>query len=106
MAKEAVYNNFDNKVTLTFTDDGVVEDVSTASKIEVIIGGTTIDTIADSGAFDLANSNVGIVRLDFGSKAITAGAYSVRIVVYDIVNTNGIVWAHENGETKVSIKVI
>ena len=106
MSKEAVYNNSDNKVTLTFTDDGAAIDVSTASKIEVIIGGTTIDTIADSGAFDLSNSNVGVVKLDFGAKGITSGAYSVRIVVYDIVNTNGIVWAHENGETKVSIKVI
>ena len=106
MTDGIVFKTHDNTVTLTFTDDGAAVDLSSNTKIEVIINGTTIDSVATPTAFDQTNAATGVILLDFGSQSITVGSYAIRVIIYDATNTNGVVWAHENASSALTVKVV
>lgn len=106
MATGTIYIGHDNALTLTFTDNNVAEDFSAATKFEVVLGSVSINSVDTPTAFDLTDKASGSIDLLFGAQAIDAGEYAARVVVYDAVNDDGIVWAHEDDEDPLMITVV
>lgn len=106
MATGVIYIGRDNTLTLNLTDDNVAADLSAATKVQVTINGVTVDSAATAAAFDLSDLVNGNITLKFGDQAIPEGTYSIRVVVFDAVNTDGIVWVHEDDLTTVDLQVV
>lgn len=106
MTTGTIYSNHNNTVTLTLTDGGVDEDLSAATKVEVVIGDTAINSVDAPTAFDLTGLATGVIVLDFGGQSIAVGVYQPRVVIYDATNTDGIVWQHEDDEDGIIITVV
>lgn len=106
MATGVIYIGRDNTVTLQLTDDGVAQDLSSATKFEVTINGVSVNSVDTPAAFDLSDAVNGNITLAFGGQALTEGTYNIRVVVFDATNTDGIVWVHEDDPTTLSLKVI
>ena len=95
MATEIVYLGHDNTVDLLLKADGTAQDLSSVTKITATFGDTLIEsTNAANGPITWAQSGyeTGEIRLALGDQSISTGSYNVPIVVYDAVNTDGIVW--------------
>jgi hypothetical protein len=105
---EYVYVGRDNTIDLLLKADGVVIALDAAvTKMEMkfssrLFGAEYINSESNPGVFDWDTKGAdGIVIIALGGLAITAGKDSkVELIVYDNVNTNGIVWG------TVPIKVI
>ena len=95
MATEIVYLGHDNTIDLLLKADGTAQDLSGVTKITATFGDTLIEsTNAANGPITWAQSGyeTGEIRLALGDQEISPGGYNVPIVVYDAVNTDGIVW--------------
>jgi len=96
MSTEIVYLGHDNTVDLILKVDGTAQDLSSVTKITATFDSATIES-ADkaSGAitWDQAGYDTGEIRMALGDETITAKKYyTVWIVTYDPVNSDGIVW--------------
>ena len=96
MSKEYVYDGHDNTIDLILKSDGTAQDLSTVTKITASFGDTLVSSEdAAAGAITWAQDgyDTGEIRLSLGNQDITPGLYrNVPIIIYDIVNPNGIVW--------------
>lgn len=106
MATGVIYLGRDNTLTLQLTDGGVAQDLSAATKVEVTINGLSVNSVVTPAAFDLSDAVNGNITLKFGDQAITEGTYPIRVVVFDAVNTDGIVWVHEDDPTTLELQVV
>ena len=99
----------DNTIDLLLEKEGpddsapVAVDLSNATKITASFG-TTLVSSTDKAAglitWDQVGYDVGEIRMALGGETITAGTYTVPIIVYDAVNDDGIQWR------KVDMKVV
>jgi hypothetical protein len=91
---EIVYLDRDNDFRLLLTADGVAQDLSSVTKIELVdtSGVYTLDSIASPAAFDWISGDTGEVIIKLGHETVAAGKYKFEFYTYDATNTNGIYW--------------
>jgi hypothetical protein len=84
--------NRDNTIDIALYDDGVLINHSLVTRILLVFDTVTIDSSASPAMFTFAAD-----KIVFKPTAATLaeGTYEVRIITYDISNTNGIVWGDE-----------
>jgi len=93
MITEIVYNDRDNEINLLLKADDEAVDLSSVTKMELVVDDTTISSQDYPSAFDWTTpSTTGEVVLDLGGVGLEEGHYVVWLVVYDSANTDGIVW--------------
>jgi hypothetical protein len=101
---EIVYLGRDNTIDLLLKADDVAVDLSSVTKITASFGSVLVsstDSAAGAIKWSGAGFDTGEIRIDVGAETIPVKTkYSVPIVVYDAVNTNGVHW----GEVPVQVK--
>ncbi len=108
MTTEIVYLSHDNINRLILRESGVGQDLSAVTKItatfrDILISST--DKAVGVITWDQVGYVDGEIRLDLGGQAIPSGTYDdVYIVVYDAVNTNGIVWESFPAEVMAEVE--
>lgn len=103
---EIVYLTHNNTIDLLLKADGIAQNLSAVTKITATFGSTTISsTNKTTGAikWDNAGYDTGEILLDLGGQDIVAGVYYVPIVVYDAVNTLGVVWGYISVQVKPDV---
>ena len=104
---EYTYNDRNNTIDLSLKADGTVVDLSSVTRmiIEDIAGGWSVDYDVAPGnvAFDWSTGITGKVILSLGAQSLTAGTYSVRLIVYDPSNTDGIVWGDQDDQFIITV---
>lgn len=95
---EVFYLTRDNTVDLILKSDGVVTNLASVTKVEVLDTGCkwSVDSEGSPEAFTIGGAD-GSLILAFGNEPIPAGTYKCRIIVYDPTNIEGVVW----GEVKL-----
>ena len=91
MVYEIVHLGHDNNIDLLLKADGAAHDITNTTRMTLSFGSTLIDSAIHSGVFDWTPGD-GKLYLSLGAQTITAGTYYSELIVYDSVNTNGIVW--------------
>lgn len=95
MSEEIIYIDRDNTIDLILKSDGTAQDLSSVTRIDAIIGSTTI-SCTTSTAWPIKWSGLGTtgkVQLKLGDQDVTANTtYTMYLVLYDATNTNGVVW--------------
>ena len=86
---EDVYLTHDNEISVTVKNDGVTYDISSATRVTLKVGATTIDSSTSADAFDWGDGD-GIIKIALGEETLNTGNYPAALVVYDAVNTNGL----------------
>lgn len=97
MNTEIVYKGHDNTIDLVLKSDGTAQDLSGVTKITATFGDilvTSTDKAAGLITWDQAGYDTGEIRIAIGGESITASRYNVPIIIYDAVNTDGIVWGY------------
>lgn len=98
MIKETVINGRDNSLDLLFKADGVAQNLSSVTKVELVDQEGEIDPISSEDhptwfIWDLSETGQrGKMIIRLGAAELTARTYIFRVVLYDSVNTNGIFW--------------
>lgn len=68
-------------------------DLSYISSIAITFGsGVTISSAVSPALFSGVTSSKGYLNLKLGTSGVTLGKYESKLIVYDSVNTNGVVW--------------
>jgi copper chaperone CopZ len=104
---EIVFLAHNNTIDLLLKADGVAQDLSNVTKITATFRATTIiseDHVSGSIKWDNAGYATGEIRLDLGGQTIAARSYCVPIVVYDLANTDGVVWGYVPIEVKADVE--
>ena len=91
MVYEIVYLGHDNSIDLKLLADGAAVDITNTTRMTLEFDATLIDSDLHSDVFDWSVGD-GELDLTLGAQTITAGTYFTELVVYDSVNTEGIVW--------------
>lgn len=98
MVTEIVFIGRDNAIDLQLQDDSQTPgtlnntDLSAATKVEVVINdGNSYDSTANPTVV-MFNPVTGVVTLKLGTMFTAENVYDAQIVVYDAVNTNGVLW--------------
>ena len=99
MVYEIVHLGHDNTIDLKLLADDVAQDITNTTRMTLSFGSTLIDSDVHSGVFDWTDGD-GKLYLTLGDQTITEGTYYSELVVYDAVNTDGIVW----GSLTISVK--
>ena len=94
MATEVQYIDRDNVIDLLLTADGTAIDLSSLTKIDLIVGDVLISNSvgSDFPIKWLGTGMVGKVQLQLGGQSIAIGKYpAVKLVVYDVAYPKGLV---------------
>lgn len=91
MVYEIVHLGHDNTIDLKLLADGVAQDITNTTRMTLSFDTTLIDSDVHSGVFDWTDGD-GKLYLTLGAQTISAGTYESELIVYDAVNTDGIVW--------------
>lgn len=92
MKYETIHIGYENSIDLSFVTDGVATDLSNITRMTVEFGDDTVDSDTSPDAFDWSDAEYGKMYLKFGYESIEVGSYHALVTVYDVVNTEGIVW--------------
>jgi len=96
MLREIVYLNRDNTIDIILKADGTAADLSSVTKMEIIVDdSTTISSVTSPDAFDWFEGS-GKLILALGDEGIDAGSYDAQLIVYDVDNPDGIMWSYIN----------
>lgn len=99
MDTEIAYIGHDNTIDLQLLEDNVAVDLSGVTRMTLQFGDTLMDSDVHAGVFDWSAGN-GVLEIALQGQSITANEYyDTQLIVYDAINTNGIVWG------KISIVV-
>lgn len=90
--KFPVYLLRNNYVDLTLLSNDSPVDLDSITKIELLSPVSQIDSESNPEYFSWVNQDLGHLRLSLGSLVITPGVYNYQLILYDIINTRGIVW--------------
>ena len=106
-----IYLNRDNTITLGLLNDRIPVDATNLTRVILQFdpksGGSVvaIDSNAVPSLFDFTTSedfsgeNTGVLKLMLGAMAgVIVGKYKVSVVLYDPVNTAGIVWGEVDAQ--------
>ena len=95
MITEVFYLGHDNTIDLLLKADGQAQDLSSVTRMKLVVGSTEIDSATESNVFTWTGTGTTgkvIIDLNEYSGSLTAGAYTARLIVYDPTNSDGIVW--------------
>lgn len=109
MPTGVAYKGGDNVVTVLFKDGDAAVSLANMTKVKVTIGAVTIDSSVAEEAdfFDLTEKADGKIGLKLGAVPdLATGEHNIRVVVFDDVNTAGIVWSHESNVQPTTIRVL
>lgn len=102
MLREIVYLNRDNTIDIILKADGTAADLSSVTKMELILDDTTISSVSSSDAFDWSQHGADTEEADrklilaLGDEDIDVGSYDAQLIVYDVDNPDGIMWSYIN----------
>jgi hypothetical protein len=97
MATEIQYIDRDNVIDLLLKADGEAQALDSITKMDLIIGSTTIsDSTASAFPIKWSTGTTGKIQLQLGSQSITEGVYPAQLIVYDATYPNGLVWGSFN----------
>lgn len=105
MATPRIYIGYNNSVTIQALDGGVAVDISAATKISVFLGTVEFDSENNPGVFDLTDLANGNVGLTYGA-GMEKGVYAVRLVTFDAIHPDGLVWTHETDDPQTLVRVV
>ena len=106
---EIVYLGRDNTIDLILSADGVVQSLTSVSRIDLIDVGCSFEITSEDypGAFDWStNPAAGVLILHLSDIDIPVGYYTCKLVVYDPTNTQGIVWGCINLLVKADCNIV
>ena len=89
---ESVFLGHDNVIDLVLTADGEVVDITDTTRATAAFGSTLIDSETSMDVFDWSEGEEGLLHLTFGEESIPVGSYNVVLTLYDVINTDGVVW--------------
>jgi hypothetical protein len=92
LINETVYIGRDNTIELALTIDGNVINHTLITRVQLIMGGTVLDSDVSPAFFNFANPDRLIMRL--GGAGFAAGRHSATLIIYDAGSPNGIVWGN------------
>ena len=93
MIVERQYIDRDNIIDLLLKADDVAPDLSSLTKIDLVVGDTTIsDSVAASFPIKWSTGTTGKIQLQLGDQSIPIGKYAAQIVIYDATYPDGLVW--------------
>ena len=100
MGIETLYLDHDNSVDFILKAKGIAltdNQMDTITQITATVEDTLILTLAANKAsgpikWRQTGYDTGEIKLFFGDQTLTKGTYKVWIVIYDAINTDGIVW--------------
>ena len=85
----------DNTIDIMLSDNGVPIDHSLITRILLVFNALTIDSVTSASLFDLTGQDK-IVFKPGASTTLVPGSFNMRIVTYDQLNTDGVVWGDEH----------
>lgn len=88
--REIIYLNRDNDITLALSNNGVVIDHSSLTRVQLYIDDYLFDSLTLPNSFDFSNPSKLIISL--GIQTIPIGKYKGRLYVYDLDNELGVAW--------------
>ena len=94
MATRIIYTGRDTNTKYQLLDQGQPKDLSNLSKIDLIFSSTVkvTGTIGTTAPLDFSTVSTELV-LKFSAVTIPSGSYpSIKVVVYDADNPNGLIW--------------
>lgn len=94
MSTEIITIGRDNVIDLQLTADDTAQDLSSVTKIEAIVGDTTVSN-EDGTAWPIkwiGLDTTGEIRLKLGDEISSSYSGCMYIIVYDADNTDGIYW--------------
>jgi len=90
---EIQYIDRDNVIDLLLKADDVAQDLSSVTKIDLVVGDTTIsDSTADSFPIKWSTGTTGKIQMQLGDQGLAAGIQTAKIIIYDATYLNGMVW--------------
>lgn len=93
MTVEKQYIDRDNVIDLLLKADDVAQDLSSVTKVDLIVGDTTVsDSTAGSFPIKWTTGTTGKIQFQLGDESIPAGRYAARLIVYDATYPDGLVW--------------
>lgn len=98
MIIEKVYNGRDNTIDLLLKADGAAVDLAAVTRMQLVVGETTIDSSTAPAAFDWSptpavTGKVVLALGALGDDSIPAGeGQTATLYVFDASNPNGICW--------------
>ncbi len=100
MITETFYRNRNNDNSLEILSNGVAQDITGTTKMQLIIGNVTYDSQFHTSVFDWStNGATGQldITIDPNDPVLPKeGAYKARLIIFDTTYPNGIVWCHFN----------
>ena len=108
MISETVYRSRDNVISLVLrartptSADATEQDISSCTRMQLLIGDTLIDSALSPTAFDWTTYGAnGRLDLDIGrEKGLRTGLFKTRLTIYDTTYAHGRVW----GEFMLTVK--
>lgn len=94
---EHVYLGRNNTIDLILKSDGVAQDLASVTRIVAVFGDVPVSSEDHENGditWDIDGYDTGEIRIAAGAAEITAGTYSVAVIVYDPSNTDGIQWTY------------
>ena len=95
MITEITYYARDNAIDLLLKADGEAQDLSAVTRIVLDLGSTEIDSAEYGSVFTWVGTGTTgklIIKLASASAILLPKTYTAYLILYDAVNTNGIVW--------------
>ena len=92
MIKEIVYLGKDNTVSLGLTNDSILIDHATITRVVLVLGNQTVDSASSPSLFDFTLHDR--LLLNLGASALLPGSYIAQVTVYDSNYINGLNWGN------------
>ena len=102
--REFVYISRDNTIDLELREDGLPENITSATRVrlelfdarDLGLAPIVIDSTINLTAFDWTTQGAaGILLIKLGDILTKANEYRARLALYDVASPNGELWAHE-----------
>jgi hypothetical protein len=102
MAREIdlIFKGSDNTNELLLKKDGVPQDLSSVTRIEIHFSDGVSVTNTTAASFPIkwsGTGQTGLVVMQLGGVDLTEGDLSAKLLTYDPVADDGIVWSGKNG---------
>lgn len=93
---ETAYLGRDNSIDLLLKADGVAVDLSSVTRMVLVVAGSTLvsstNVDGDPILWSKSGYDTGEVRLFLKDESLSTGRNTAQLVVFDPTNTDGIVW--------------
>ena len=104
---ELIFAGADNTFTVEYTVDGSLYDFTSTTKVEFTLNGTSVDSVANATYFDYSTGTDGRIIFKLGAAGyVNADSGLATVKVFDVGNTNGVIFSSPVGHTYLDIQVI